>query len=138
MEIQALCYALSKRKGSFILLRVLTHSQLGHPYSMGALVQLLKCTPPKDTLRDKGTEWQIDLGISKSAGDSSLQYLGTAMGFPAASVEVRGECEMCSCEHGSLAEGWDKVVEDDRYRIISQKGHLMAVLEDPRQPCALV
>lgn len=41
---------------------------------------------------------------------------------------------MCLYEHRPLIECWGQVVEGDRNRIMSQKGHLTALLKDPRDP----
>ena len=64
-----------------------------------------------------------------------MQYLGTAARVPCVvNVKVRRGmgCGMCSYKRGPLPEYWGQMVEGDRNKIMSQKGHLMALLEDPR------
>lgn len=99
------------------------------PWFQGALLRFLRGTTPKDQRVGQSARliWAIT-GVQEVSRHSHM--------WPIWKSEEG--CEMCSYEHGPLIECWGQVVEGDRNRIMSQKGHLMALLEDPRYPHALV
>ena len=116
-------------QGGWKRVRVVIQTEVGHPCSQEHRYSFSGAPTQGHSQGWRArAEWWIDLGNSRNAGGSSMQCLGTATGdFCVVSAEVSRRM-------------WDVVIEclgqweDDRKRIVLQKGCLMALLGGSKYP----